>query len=131
MSCNRQKSSAWWDPASGEVLQEFACASTAHVSEFVFPRELAQSAWQQTPLERPAEFVRNFQRLLEVSANSRSPALLAPEPGKPYAEALLSEILVVLDTTRFLLQIRLWVSARSTGAARQPGNQDQNWIPDS
>jgi succinate-semialdehyde dehydrogenase/glutarate-semialdehyde dehydrogenase len=90
------------DPASGEVLQEFACASTAEVFDSVSRARMAQSAWQRTPLRGRLKFIRSFQRLLN-ERKQQIARTISSETGKPYAEALLSEILVVLDTTRFLL----------------------------
>ncbi len=90
------------DPASGEVLQEFACASARDVSDSVLRARTAQPGWQRTPLRVRLEFVRNFQRLLN-DRKQQIARTISSEAGKPYAEALLSEILVGLDTTRFLL----------------------------
>jgi succinate-semialdehyde dehydrogenase/glutarate-semialdehyde dehydrogenase len=90
------------NPATGEVLRDFACATPAEVSEAVSHVRTAQPAWAQTPLRTRLAVVKQFQRLLSERKQQIARAITS-ESGKPYAEALLTEILVVLDTARFLL----------------------------
>ena len=90
------------NPATGKVLREFACASPADVSEAVLLARNAQPAWEQTSLRRRLSVVKQVQRLLS-DRKQEIARVITSESGKPYAEALLTEILVVLDTTRFLL----------------------------
>ena len=47
--------------------------------------------------------LRNFQRLLHQK-KSEVAQLVTREAGKPYVEALLTEVLVVLDAARFLIE---------------------------
>jgi acyl-CoA reductase-like NAD-dependent aldehyde dehydrogenase len=90
------------DPGSGELLGEFACASPSVVSDSVLRARTAQAAWQKTSLRNRLEFVKSFQRLLN-GRKQQIARTISSETGKPYGEALLSEILVALDTARFLL----------------------------
>jgi acyl-CoA reductase-like NAD-dependent aldehyde dehydrogenase len=90
------------NPASGEILRDFVCASPVDVSNAVSRARSAQPAWQQTPLIKRLAALKQFQRLLSERKQQIARAITS-ESGKPYAEALLSEILVALDTTRFLL----------------------------
>lgn len=90
------------NPATGKVLREFPCASPADVSEAVLRARNAQPAWEQTSQRKRLSLVKQFQRLLSERKEQVARVITA-ESGKPYAEALLTEILVVLDTARFLL----------------------------
>jgi len=90
------------NPATGEVLREFECALPAEVSAAVSRARNAQPAWEQTPLRKRLSAVKQFQRLLG-ERRQQTARVISSESGKPYAEALLTEILVVLDTARFLL----------------------------
>jgi len=90
------------NPATGELLREFECATPADVAEAVKRARLAQPAWAETPLKKRLEVVRKFQRLLSERKQQIARVITA-ESGKPYVEALLTEILVALDTAHFLL----------------------------
>jgi len=89
------------NPASGEVLREIACAVPADVTEAVSRARGAQPEWERTSLRHRLAVVEKFQRLL-TERKQQVARVITSESGKPYAEALLTEILVVLDTARFL-----------------------------
>lgn len=89
------------NPASGEVLREFACATVADVAEAVSRARSAQPEWERTPLKHRLAAVEKFQALLS-ERKQHIAGVISSESGKPYAEALLTEILVALDTARFL-----------------------------
>jgi acyl-CoA reductase-like NAD-dependent aldehyde dehydrogenase len=89
--------------ATGKVLREFACASPAEVSDVVSRARNAQPAWKLTPLKKRLSLIKQFQRLLS-ERKQQIARVITSESGKPYAEALLTEILVALDTSRFLLK---------------------------
>jgi acyl-CoA reductase-like NAD-dependent aldehyde dehydrogenase len=90
------------NPATGEVIREFACADTVAVQEDVARARAAQGQWASTPLDQRLALVRRFQRLVNERKSQIERAITC-ETGKPIAEALLTEVLVVLDTARFLL----------------------------
>jgi acyl-CoA reductase-like NAD-dependent aldehyde dehydrogenase len=90
------------NPATGEVLREFACATPFEVTAAVRRAKAAQPAWAETPLKKRLEVVQRFQRLLS-ERKQQVARTITSETGKPYVEALLTEILVALDTARFLL----------------------------
>jgi acyl-CoA reductase-like NAD-dependent aldehyde dehydrogenase len=90
------------NPATGKVLREFACALPADVSDAISRARNAQCAWEQTPLKKRQVVVKQFQRLLS-ERKEQIARVITSESGKPYVEALLTEILIVLDTARFLL----------------------------
>lgn len=90
------------NPATGEPLYEFNCASDDEVWAAVERARFAQPGWNAIGVEKRAAFLRKFQSLLLNRKKEISEAITR-EAGKPYAEALLTEVLVVLDTARFLI----------------------------
>jgi acyl-CoA reductase-like NAD-dependent aldehyde dehydrogenase len=90
------------NPATGELLRELDCASDAEVHAAVIRARAAQPAWDALGVERRIAVLHNFQRLLHREKAEVS-TLITREAGKPYVEALLTEVLVVLDAARFLI----------------------------
>jgi acyl-CoA reductase-like NAD-dependent aldehyde dehydrogenase len=88
------------NPATGETLREFEVATDAEVHAAVLRARAAQPAWNETDVRRRVAVLREFQRLLHEK-KSEVATLITREAGKPAVEALLTEILVVLDATRF------------------------------
>ena len=91
------------NPATGEVLRELDCTEAVQVQHCVNRARAAQPGWQATPLRQRLRILGRFQNLL----NDRKLAIartITLETGKPFAEAMLTEILVVLDGLRFLLE---------------------------
>jgi len=88
------------NPATGESLHEFDCASDAEVRDAVSRARSAQLEWSELGIRRRVDVLRNFQRLL-LEKKSQVAQLITREAGKPYAEAVSTEILVVLDAARF------------------------------
>jgi len=91
------------NPATGEVLREFECANAAEVREAVARANSAQPPWQAIGVRKRLAIIAKFQRLLN-ERKQHVARIITSEAGKPVAEALLTEILVVLDAARFLLQ---------------------------
>ncbi len=90
------------NPATGEALREFQCASESEVRAAVERARAAQPAWAALGVRRRIAILRDFQRLLHHK-KSEVAQLVTREAGKPYVEALLTEVLVVLDAARFLI----------------------------
>lgn len=90
------------NPATGEVIREFACADATQVHEAVARARAAQGDWASTPLNQRLALVRKFQHLVN-ERKSQIARTITSEAGKPIAEALLTEVLVVLDSAQFLL----------------------------
>jgi acyl-CoA reductase-like NAD-dependent aldehyde dehydrogenase len=88
------------NPATGETLREFEVATDAEVHAAVLRARAAQPVWNKTDARRRVAVLREFQRLLH-GKKSEVATLITREAGKPAVEALLTEILVVLDATRF------------------------------
>jgi acyl-CoA reductase-like NAD-dependent aldehyde dehydrogenase len=91
------------NPATGETLREFDSATDADVHAAVVRARAAQPAWNETPVRRRIAILREFQRLL-YGRKSEVAERITREAGKPLAEALLTEVLVVLDATRFCVE---------------------------
>jgi len=90
------------NPATGEVLDELECASPSEVQAAVARARAAQPAWSAGGVGQRVEALRRFQRVLHAQKSDVA-ALITREAGKPYVEALLTEVLVVLDAARFLI----------------------------
>src|SRR5512142_2492338 len=91
------------DPATGEILAELDCAGEMEVLAAVEKARGAQPAWAAAGVEQRVRVLRRFQQLLRQK-KSQVARLISREAGKPYVEALVMEILVVLDCVRFACQ---------------------------
>ncbi|MFZ0770909.1 MAG: aldehyde dehydrogenase family protein [Candidatus Sulfotelmatobacter sp.] len=90
------------NPATGAVLRELECASEDEVRAAVARARAAQAAWAEIGVPKRIAVLREFQRRLQGKSSEIAEAI-AREAGKPVAEALTTEILVVLDAVRFLI----------------------------
>src|SRR5438552_3994886 len=88
------------NPATGEVLREFECASQEEVDAAVVRARVAQKVWRETPISERIRVLRNFQQALYEKKDDIA-AQISQEAGKPQVEALLTEVVVVLDAVRF------------------------------
>jgi len=88
------------NPATGEVLAEFEPATEQQVRAAVARAQTAQAGWKEIGVERRARILGNFQRRLREK-KSEVARIITRETGKPLAEALVAEVLVVLDAARF------------------------------
>ena len=90
------------NPATGEVLRELDCAGEAEVLAAVERARAAQNGWAKLGLRKRLAIVDEFQGKLHAG-KSEIAAAITREAGKPLAEALVTEVLVVLDAARFLI----------------------------
>lgn len=90
------------NPATGEVVRELDCATEADVLTAVEKARAAQPAWAELGVRKRIAILRAFQGKLH-ERKSDIAAAVTREPGKPLAEALVTEVLVVLDAARFLI----------------------------
>ena len=91
------------NPATGEILQEMECAQEEGIRDAVGRARAAQPAWNELGIRKRVAIIRNFQELL-LRKKSDVARLITREAGKPYVEALLTEVLVVLDSARFYIE---------------------------
>jgi acyl-CoA reductase-like NAD-dependent aldehyde dehydrogenase len=90
------------NPATGEVLRELKCADESEVRAAVAKARGAQDAWGAIGVLRRIAVLKRFQRTL-LERKSEIAEAITCEAGKPVAEALTTEVLVVLDAARFLI----------------------------
>ena len=90
------------NPATGETLGEWECAGEAEVRAAVARAQSAQAAWSEIGVRERIEVLRDFQRRLHARKSEIAEAITR-EAGKPVSEALTTEVLVVLDAARFLI----------------------------
>src|SRR4051812_22598260 len=90
------------NPATGETLQELDCADDGEVVATVERAKAAQSAWAELGVRKRIAILRQFQAKLS-ERKSEIAGAITREAGKPLAEALITEVLVVLDACRFLI----------------------------
>jgi succinate-semialdehyde dehydrogenase/glutarate-semialdehyde dehydrogenase len=91
------------NPATGEIVREFECATEAEVRAAVARARAAQPAWNGLGVRKRVAIVRRFQGLLHEK-KSEIARRITREAGKPYVEALLTEVLVALDAARFYVE---------------------------
>jgi len=91
------------NPATGEVLAAFEPATEQQVRAAVARARNAQPSWNEMGVDRRARILGNFQKLLQ-GKKSELARIITRETGKPLGEALVTEVLVVLDAARFARQ---------------------------
>lgn len=91
------------NPATQENLRTFTCLAENEVHAAVVRARAAQVNWNGLGVRRRVEVLREFQRRLHEKKSDVA-RVITGEAGKPYVEALMTEVLVVLDATRFLVE---------------------------
>ncbi|MCU1284739.1 MAG: Succinate-semialdehyde dehydrogenase [Acidobacteriales bacterium] len=91
------------DPATGKVLREFECASSEEVAAAVDHAQSAQKLWREVSFSERISVFRRFQTELHRRKDEVA-AQISLEAGKPQVEALLTEVLVVLDAASFYIR---------------------------
>ena len=91
------------NPATGEVLAEIPCAGAEEVQAAVRRARAAQPAWQRLSVAKRITVLRKFQHSLRDRTREVA-ELICRESGKPTAEAIATEILVVLDAAEFCIR---------------------------
>ena len=90
------------NPATGDILRELECAGEAEVEATVARARAAQAAWHELGLRRRIDVLREFQAKLDANKSETAEAITR-EAGKPLVESLVTEVLVVLEAARFLI----------------------------
>jgi acyl-CoA reductase-like NAD-dependent aldehyde dehydrogenase len=88
------------NPATGEILREFESAREDEVNAAVARARAAQPAWKDLGVRGRIAVLRKFQEILHENKSEIARGITR-EAGKPVVEALLTEVLVVLDAARF------------------------------
>jgi acyl-CoA reductase-like NAD-dependent aldehyde dehydrogenase len=90
------------NPADGSIVGEFPMTNAEDVRQAVARAKTAQPAWAARGVGERLQILRRFQQLLLKNQNQVA-ELITREAGKPLVESLTTEVLVVLDGARFLL----------------------------
>ena len=91
------------NPATGEVLGELDSAGPAEVRAAVARARAAQPDWHAFGVRNRIRVLGRFQQIL-LARKSAIARRITQEAGKPLGEALTTEVLVVLDAARFLIE---------------------------
>jgi acyl-CoA reductase-like NAD-dependent aldehyde dehydrogenase len=91
------------NPATGELLRELESAQDSEVQQAVARARAVQPAWFELGARQRIAGLKRFQQLLQ-QRKSAVAQLITREAGKPYVEALTTEVVVVLDAVRFLIE---------------------------
>src|SRR5262249_10445705 len=90
------------NPATGETVGTVPCFCSEEISAAVAKARAAQTRWASTSISDRMKIVRRFTQLV-CDEKDTIAAVITREAGKPLAEAISTEILVVLDAAQFLL----------------------------
>lgn len=91
------------NPASQEVVGAVPVFTPAEIASAVERARAAQERWAAVSIAQRLKIVRRFQQLLCEQKDSVA-TVITREAGKPLAEAMSTEILVVLDAGQYLLK---------------------------
>ena len=89
------------NPATQEIIGTLPNVGANQIAEAVARAAAAQVRWAATPIRGRMRILGRFAELLCEQKDSVA-AVISREAGKPEAEALSTEILVVLDTVKYL-----------------------------
>src|ERR1051326_6445737 len=89
------------NPATGETIGELPNFSLEQVAVAAHRAGEAQKRWSATSARERLKILKRFGELL-CEQKETVAAVISREAGKPQAEALATEILVVLDTVKYL-----------------------------
>jgi acyl-CoA reductase-like NAD-dependent aldehyde dehydrogenase len=90
------------NPATGMVLAEFPVAGRADVDTAVANARAVQRGWAAASIADRLQVLKRFKTEL-FAARREFAELITRENGKPLAEALLTEVLVTLDTASYFI----------------------------
>jgi len=90
------------DPATQQTIGSVPIFAAEQITTAVAVARAAQQRWAVTPVTERLRIVRRFQQLLAEQKDIIA-AVITREAGKPQAEALATEVMVVLDAAKYLL----------------------------
>lgn len=91
------------NPATQETIAYLPIADAAQLAAMAREAQAAQKSWAEASVPARLQVMERFQKILTDKRGDVS-AVVSRESGKPAAEALSTEVLVVLDAARFLLE---------------------------
>ena len=89
------------NPATQEIIGTLPTMAANQIAEAVAKAAAAQVRWAATPVRDRIRILGRFAELLCDQKDSVA-AVISREAGKPEAEAMSTEVLVVLDTVKYL-----------------------------
>src|ERR1043166_3344938 len=89
------------NPATQEIIGTLPNLGANEIADAVAKAAAAQIRWAATPVRDRLRILDRFAELLCDQKDSIA-AIISREAGKPEAEALSTEVLVVLDTAKYL-----------------------------
>ncbi|HKD79937.1 MAG TPA: aldehyde dehydrogenase family protein [Candidatus Angelobacter sp.] len=92
---------AVYNPATQETIGTLPNLTTSQIAVAVAGAATAQKRWAAVPVRDRLRILRRFGQIL-CDQKDRVAAAISREAGKPEPEALATEILVVLDTVKYL-----------------------------
>lgn len=90
------------NPATQESVGTLRSFTAQEIAASLAKARKAQATWAATPIAARLRIIRRFQQLLCEQKDAIA-AVITREAGKPLAEAISTEVLVVLDAAKFLL----------------------------
>ena len=91
------------NPATGETFAESPATAPEAVAVAVGTARQAQGPWAHRPLDERRRVIARFQDLL-FTRRDEAARLVSRENGKPVVEAMLTDVAVSLDITRYYLR---------------------------
>jgi len=91
------------NPATGEVLGELDSAGPTEIHAAVARARAAQPDWNASGIRIRIKVLSRFKQIL-LARKGNIARRITEEAGKPEVEALLTEVLVVLDAARYLIE---------------------------
>jgi succinate-semialdehyde dehydrogenase/glutarate-semialdehyde dehydrogenase len=107
------------DPATQEVVGTVPTFTAQEVADAVARARAAQERWAATSVSERLKLIRRFQRLLCEQRDAVA-SVITREAGKPLAEAVSTEILVVLDAAQYMLKHAAEILRREPVAHSNP-----------
>ncbi|MBX9688421.1 MAG: aldehyde dehydrogenase family protein, partial [Candidatus Obscuribacterales bacterium] len=89
------------NPATREKIGETACTAIDQIPKIVSKAREVSLEWRTRPLNERLEFVKKFRDLLSHGRDAVS-QLITREAGKPFTEAMVSEVFAVLECCQWL-----------------------------
>src|SRR5579862_1222570 len=89
------------NPATGEVVARFVSTPPDSLPTILDRARYAQRAWSALPIASRCALVRRFGHAL-FSLRQECTDLLVRESGKPQVEALFADLMIALDTAKYL-----------------------------
>lgn len=91
-----------YNPADQQIIGTLPAFTAAEINAAVSRARSAQARWATAPWSSRRRIIQCFQELL-CDEKNKVASVITREAGKPLAEAMATEILVVMDTAKFLL----------------------------